>query len=566
MQQGGTSVASATYGIAGEMLGLNYFGVSEGRTYNTLLQMTRQTVPGMMDMQYVYTAGADNGRVTSTIDGVMGETVNYTYDTVNRLTNAASTAPGGWNQSYTYDGFGNLTAKSAAGAFTAWSINVDPATNHVVGAAYDANGNVSAGTYDVENRLVSNGSTMYAYDNAGKRVMKETWSTPTQAQQEFYFYGVNGQKLVTLPCTNGDNFSCGAPVYNVYFGGKLVVSKGVTVVTDRLGSVRANTNGDRMAYFPYGEERTNTPDNREKFGTYFRDPSSIGPGYQDYADQRYYGVGSGRFYTPDPSGADAADSSDPTSLNMYAYVNGDPINFNDPKGLATCGDSEYYFNGVPMGTVANVLSSGSNAALLATAEYTEASHGPGSNQQEMIAIGDVIMNRWQIVNGYWTLLSGPNTSAESVPVPIIPGWGYPDGNLSSIVMNLRQFGIFHQNDAGDVVLTVSAQANLNAALGSDVTSKLCADLDVALTSALGLWGDRGNHALFETADGLVVTGFNSFNPPRASNRNEVKIGSFGTSGNVFYGIPDTEFDWNLGQQVPVMPKPPRPGARHRGPR
>jgi YD repeat-containing protein len=58
MQQGGTSVASATYGVAGEMLGLNYFGVSEGRTYNTLLQMTRQTVPGMMDMQYIYTAGS----------------------------------------------------------------------------------------------------------------------------------------------------------------------------------------------------------------------------------------------------------------------------------------------------------------------------------------------------------------------------------------------------------------------------------------------------------------------------------------------------------------------------
>jgi len=45
-----------------------------------------------------------------------------------------------------------------------------------------------------------------------------------------------------------------------------------------------------MSYYPYGEEKTSTADGREKFGTYFRDS-----GTQDYADQRYYGVGTGRF-------------------------------------------------------------------------------------------------------------------------------------------------------------------------------------------------------------------------------------------------------------------------------
>ena len=48
MVDGGTTVASASYGSAGEVTGLNYFGVSETRTYNSLLQMTRQTavMPG----------------------------------------------------------------------------------------------------------------------------------------------------------------------------------------------------------------------------------------------------------------------------------------------------------------------------------------------------------------------------------------------------------------------------------------------------------------------------------------------------------------------------------------
>ena len=114
----------------------------------------------------------------------------------------------------------------------------------------------------------------------------------------------------------------------MYFGGKLVQSNGAVVVTDRLGSVRASSNGDRMTYYPYGEERTSTADGREKFGTYMRDSVS-----QDYADQRYYAVGMGRFNTPDPYRASGG-PADPASWNRYAYTRGDPVNRYDPAGLA----------------------------------------------------------------------------------------------------------------------------------------------------------------------------------------------------------------------------------------
>jgi len=113
----------------------------------------------------------------------------------------------------------------------------------------------------------------------------------------------------------------------VYFGSKLLVSNGVNVVRDRLGSVRANTQGERFAYYPYGEERTSTVDGRDKFATYLRD--GVG---QDYADQRYYNAGMGRFWTPDPGGIKTADATDPTSWNRYGYVGGDPINFTDRRG------------------------------------------------------------------------------------------------------------------------------------------------------------------------------------------------------------------------------------------
>ena len=97
-------------------------------------------------------------------------------------------------------------------------------------------------------------------------------------------------------------------------------------MTDRLGSVRANGNGERFDYYPYGEEvGQGTTQGRVKFGTYTRDDTAT-----DYAGQRYYGVGTGRFNTADPSTGSSAAA--PGSWNRYAYVQGDPINRYDPRG------------------------------------------------------------------------------------------------------------------------------------------------------------------------------------------------------------------------------------------
>jgi len=112
-------------------------------------------------------------------------------------------------------------------------------------------------------------------------------------------------------------------------------SAGKTAVTDRFGSVRANSNGERMNYFPYGEERTSTTDGREKFGTYFRD--LLG---QDYADQRYYSSLSGRFWTPDPSGLKPVDRGNPGTWNAYVYALGNPLYYIDPTGLHTYYDGD----------------------------------------------------------------------------------------------------------------------------------------------------------------------------------------------------------------------------------
>jgi RHS repeat-associated protein len=95
-------------------------------------------------------------------------------------------------------------------------------------------------------------------------------------------------------------------------------------------------------YYPYGVEfpttippgqpgagqlQYSTPNDREKYATYARD-SATG---LDYAVNRYYASIWGRFLSPDPQ--DGGYTSEPQSLNLYGYVLGDPVNFNDPDGL-----------------------------------------------------------------------------------------------------------------------------------------------------------------------------------------------------------------------------------------
>src|SRR5581483_8426515 len=133
-------------------------------------------------------------------------------------------------------------------------------SNHQTGQSYDANGNTGlSGTfpYDVENHLlqplVSGTGVQWSYDPSGKRVFAQS-----STMCEFYFYGLAGERLLTYDCVGNQ-----VKGRNVYFAGKLMRSSGVAVVTDRLGSVRANSNGERMNDFPYGEERTSTADGRE---------------------------------------------------------------------------------------------------------------------------------------------------------------------------------------------------------------------------------------------------------------------------------------------------------------
>ena len=275
-------VSNVTYGLSGELLSLN----GETRTYNSRLQLTRITANGGANMEYRYSPTQNNGQITQQKDWNSGEEVTYTYDSLNRLIGAVTT-DSSWGQAFTYDGFGNRTSASVtkgSAPYGNWSYYAN--TNWMVNTGYDANGNMTSTqsmyglVYDVENRLVSAGSAneQYGYAADNKRI----WKRKPDGSEELYFYGISGQKLATYStavAANGDFFMTQLDT-NLYFGSRTIVSRGVTVAPDRLGSNYAG--GSR--YFPYGEEQQVTAQDRDKFGTYYRD-STTG---LNYTQNRYY--------------------------------------------------------------------------------------------------------------------------------------------------------------------------------------------------------------------------------------------------------------------------------------
>jgi RHS repeat-associated protein len=330
-------VSNVSFNAAGQVAAMTYLGYTETRGYNALQQLTRMTATSggvvKMDMEYRFSATANDGRVTQSKDWVSGEEVTYQYDTLNRLIAASTTGPE-WGQGYTYDGFGNMSAQSVTkGTAPVFSLTVNAANNQVANWSYDANGNVvndgsKTYSYDVENRLTATSSagTGYVYDAMNRRVYTQG------ARTGFYtFWSPDGRRIYEYTLQASGGLLAIRKKAQVYYGGKLVAVESVGagsgcvvcfvgVVTDRLGSVRVNGT-QSMRYYPYGQEITSTANGQDKFGTYLRDEETG----LDYADQRYYSPGTGRFLTADPYIASGG-PSDPQSWNRYAYVAGDPVN------------------------------------------------------------------------------------------------------------------------------------------------------------------------------------------------------------------------------------------------
>ncbi len=299
---------------------------TETRAYDAFQRLTSMTQFDGTAITYNYAQTANDGKIVSQVttpSGGIAETVNYTYDSLGRLTQAATAGAGGWGLAWMYDGWGNRLQQSAVkGTVPTMVSTTDPATNRIQAHTYDANGNTTytpqqgTMTYDVFNRLVTVAADTYGYDPANKRLWKN---------DEFTFWGASGERIGRYSAVKLIENQNGTLVHSFvfqkvqtdeYFGGRRLTTQ------DRLGSVGS--------YYPYGEAKSGTVSNADSFASYYRDSTGL-----DYAQNRYYVVGSGRFASSDPLDSSAI-SSDPSSWNRYAYTRGSPVNAIDPNGLADC--------------------------------------------------------------------------------------------------------------------------------------------------------------------------------------------------------------------------------------
>ncbi len=375
-------ISNVQFNAFGAVTSLNHLGVTETRQYNVLGQMTRMTKGSLIDMEYRFSATANDGKIISQKNWLNGEDVVYQYDELERLISASTTAGGNWGLTWNYDGFGNrLSQNVSQGSGPANVVLVNGNTNRISssGYGYDLNGNMTTmpkGTgsmtlnYDLSNRVSSissvDGTEDYVYAPDNRRVWRSAGRTSCRASrgpegeqywggyapggeyptEQVIFYSPSGQKMgvyclsftVTQPTPNypwpNSYYAVTASEENVYYGGRLVgkrmiaASNGSSLVTDFTAD-RLQSKGDGSRFYPYGESKTGASgDDREQFATYTRDERSG----LDYANQRWYASGVGRFTSVDPNIANA-NANRGASWNAYAYTEGNPINASDPSGL-----------------------------------------------------------------------------------------------------------------------------------------------------------------------------------------------------------------------------------------
>ncbi|HLG15431.1 MAG TPA: RHS repeat-associated core domain-containing protein [Blastocatellia bacterium] len=349
-------LASLGYNAAGQVTGVTLGnGVTESYTYDAQrLQLTRQQatkgVTTLMDLNYSYQAQAgQNGAGTtagnsgqlmkivpgSTING-QARDQNFAYDNVGRLVTATGTGSGfgAWQRRYGYDRWGNRTGvwNAVSGGTQLQSVSIGQSggapTNRintvsegggVSSYSHDAAGNVTNDgrhtyQYDAQNRIVSvdkSGSTSlatYTYDAGNRRVKKATGGVTT-------CYIWEGAQAIAEYSTAGASGGGGLKYY-------LADRLSTRLITDGSGNVLGTQD-----HLPFGEDAGVVGQfERHRFTTYERESETD----LDYAVNRYYSPGSGRFMHVDPVDGDI---SDPQSFDRYVYVRNDPENAVDPLGL-----------------------------------------------------------------------------------------------------------------------------------------------------------------------------------------------------------------------------------------
>jgi RHS repeat-associated protein len=350
-------------------------------TYDVISRRTGMTVAGQPPISYSYDTA---GRLTQVAQSTTQ--VNINYDTINRR--SSMTLPNGISVNYTYDrdshligmtyqlaskALGNITYAydetgrriQVGGSLAKSNLpkSVDSATYDAanellawngVARTYDPNGNtlsdgVNTFVWNARNQLASINGAPAGYDGLGRRIRNFHGTAflydNTDAVEE-----LAGNTIAATRMNGGLD----------EFFSRTDSSGTTTPITDAQRSVLEliDSNGiiqTQYSFDPFGATTATGATSSNPFQYTGREDDGNGIYYYR---ARYYDSSTGRFLSEDPIGFDGG-------INVYAYVEDDPIGHFDPTGLDGW---TRFWGGVR--AVGGVFEAGAGIALGAATSWT----------------------------------------------------------------------------------------------------------------------------------------------------------------------------------------------------